>query len=248
MIRHLALIFLCGFICLQAINTTAQCHPHRYNTSPHSGWISCDVLESPNIDRGESHWLHYDLGVNHTLFSSWIWNHNSVTSLTDGVTSYAVDYRVEGEDNWTELGTYSIDLSDGSAYYAGVEGPNFGGLTARYVLITLLDNGGGDCYGYSEWKIETGEALSDVDEIASAKWFTVFPNPTDGVITIEVSEKDEGQSIEVFDLLGKRAMAPIVLNAQSQTLNISILESGMYTLCLLTKSTSNCKKISLIKD
>ncbi len=248
MIRHLASYVFCLFICLQAIGLRGQCHPYRYDTSPHSGWLSCDMTTSPNADRGVSHWLHYDLGVNHTLLSSWIWNHNSITSLSDGITSYAVDYRVEGEDQWIELGTYTMELSEGSAYYAGVEGPDFGGVTARYILITLLDNGGGDCYGYSEWKIETGEALSDVDEIAIAKWFTVFPNPTESEITIEVAHDGSGQHIIIMDLLGRRVMPPIALHSQRHTLNVNTLESGMYTICLVGDFSSNCQKISVVRD
>ena len=246
--QYINLLFCFALVSLLAIELSAQCNPYRYNTSPHSGWMSCEVSESPNIDRGESHWLHYDLGINHTLHSSWIWNHNSITSLTNGVISYVVDYRVEGEDFWTELGIYSLDLSEGSAYYTGVEGPDFGGLTARYVLITLLQNGGGDCYGFGEWKIETGEALSDIDEIAAAKWFTVYPNPTNDNITIDISQENSAHSIELLDLLGKSVIGLTPLVGHSQTLDIRSLESGIYTVCLVGGSARNCQKISVIKD
>lgn len=248
MIRLSSLLLLCNLICLLSFDSHAQCHEYRYNTSPHSGWVSCEASESPNSQRGESIWLEYDLGKNQTLQSSWIWNHNSINTLIYGMTSFVVDYKEEFASTWTELGTYSMDLADGSAFYNGVEGPDFKGLTARYILITILQNGGGECRGFGEWKIQTAQPISSTSQISDQNWFQVYPNPAIDEITIQLQGEYGLTNIEILDQLGRSTMSQTMLVGELKTVDVSSLAAGMYTVCLESGTSKSCEKISVVRN
>lgn len=113
-----------------------------------NNWQSCVKTTSPNPIRPVSHWLQYDLSMEHNIFSSQVWNYNVAGMTQDGFSAVAVDYSTDGT-TWTELGTYMWPLASGDSNYSGFVGPNFGGVTARYILITSLDNDSG-CKGLSK--------------------------------------------------------------------------------------------------
>ena len=115
---------------------------------------------SPNPARGTGHWLHYDLGQVYQLTLMHIWNANEV--IGRGLNSVTIDYSIDGS-TWNELGTYNWPQALGSGY-TGFDGPNFGGATAQYVLITANSNHG-DSWGYalSEIKINISTGPPDED-------------------------------------------------------------------------------------
>ena len=58
-----------------------------------------------------------------------------------------------------------MNQASGASIYEGEEGPDFDGAKARYVLITPLSNFGGDCFGFSELKIQITDPFDIIDEI-----------------------------------------------------------------------------------
>ncbi|UCE62898.1 MAG: hypothetical protein JSU59_08420, partial [Nitrospirota bacterium] len=54
---------------------------------------------------------------------------------------------------WKELGTFNFPKASGSNGYVGFEGPDFGGVRARHVLLTIHSNHG-DEFGYALSEIE----------------------------------------------------------------------------------------------
>jgi hypothetical protein len=139
-----------------------QINPDRHNTSWTDTWVSCTTSLSPNILRGESHWFMMDLGYNYTLGQSKLWNYNAPENLDRGIQDYFIDYSLDGT-NWTELGQYILNQTNGSGYYEGEAGPNFNQLNARYILITPISNYGGECYGLSEIKIAIESLILPVE-------------------------------------------------------------------------------------
>jgi hypothetical protein len=80
----------------------------------------------------------------------WNDNENYWQNETDrGLNSVTIDYSDDGT-NWTELGTYSWPQAPGASTYTGFDGPDFGGVCARYVLVTVNSNYGDAHYGLSE--------------------------------------------------------------------------------------------------
>ncbi|MDB5282114.1 MAG: hypothetical protein JWO06_1189, partial [Bacteroidota bacterium] len=76
-----------------------------------------------------------------------------------------------------------------------------------------------------------GQTPSGINEVSAAQ-FLIYPNPTNGLLTIE-SGSEIIKHVEVCNLLGE-----VVLNPQLQQHNIDItaLAPGMYMLNIATKN------------
>jgi hypothetical protein len=133
-----------------------------HSTAWEDSWTGLGTDESPNSARGDSVWIHYDLGHVYGLGLMHVWNGNEETGR--GPSNVTIDYSVDGT-NWTELGTFDDwPEATGSNDYTGFEGPDFAGVSARYVLITVNSTHGQDGYwtAISEIKIEAGAARASI--------------------------------------------------------------------------------------
>ncbi len=113
-----------------------------------ASWLSCQASTSPIASYGSRHWLQYDLGAEHRIWSSHIWNYNVANATSEGFQDVAIDYSLDGV-SWTNLGNYNWAQAPGDSEYSGFAGPDFGGTKVRYILITSLDQSG-DCRGISK--------------------------------------------------------------------------------------------------
>lgn len=157
---------------------TAQCYLDRHNTTWYDAWTSCETSPNPNAAREDSHWLQYDLGHFYLLKNSQFWNANRPEHLQNGLKDVVIDVSLDGE-NWTEWGTYTLSQATGKNIYEGEVGPDFSEVLARYVLITAIDNHGGDCYSLSEMKINVESAPVFVSIAAEAKLSGSYDAVTD---------------------------------------------------------------------
>ena len=125
-------------------------------------WESCELSQSPNPNRGQGHWIMYDLGKQYTLSTTRIWNSN--IDLEKGVRNLIVDYSLDG-DNWTFLDSIEISKAEGNLEYSGVPGPDFKNTSLRYVLIHIESNwGDADCVGFVEIKFIINQSFDISDE------------------------------------------------------------------------------------
>ena len=185
----------------------SQCYPDRHSTNWYDGWISCDPFPSPNNARGLSHWIMYDFGKSYDLKLTHIWNVNDPAHLDRGLRNVQIDHSQNGVD-WIAGGEFALDMATGLNNYEGFEGPDLTGINARYVLITAVDNWGGDCYGMSEIRFEALEnQLTDIEEeIFADRCFSIelFPNPfTDQSRAIIQSSCSEKILFGITDVLGR---------------------------------------------
>ena len=145
-------------ICFYTVLAFAQQFPDRHSTSKTDAWLSCFTSQSPNPERGVTHWVQYDLGSTYVLDAITLWNYNDPLNLDNGVQEIAIDVSIDGI-NWSEAATALVTISDGSAFYEGEEILSLGGVAASHLLITVLNNHGGSCTGFSELKITTANIL-----------------------------------------------------------------------------------------
>jgi len=139
---------------------SAQCLSDRHTTSAMDGWLSCETQVNPNSIHGMSHWLHLNLGSIRTLHDLQIWNMNHPDMLESGMKTVIIDVSDNG-NSWTTVDTFTFSRGNGSSYYQGFLGPDLGGISARHILLTGIDNYGGGCYGLSELRIYTGDFEPD---------------------------------------------------------------------------------------
>ncbi|MEO1518937.1 MAG: discoidin domain-containing protein [Bacteroidota bacterium] len=151
-------------------------------------WQSCQASKSPNPARGQGHWIQYDFGQTYQLSKAHIWNTNEIGKMAMGFRNVIVDYSQDGSD-WKELGQYEWAKGTGQATYGGFEGFDFEGATARFVLITAIDNWGDqECFGLAEVKFniwpstrDTGNChsptcLNNCPDVVEATVFPLSPN------------------------------------------------------------------------
>ncbi|MCF6171394.1 MAG: discoidin domain-containing protein [Bacteroidales bacterium] len=230
--KKIFLLLFAGTIFLA--ETSAQCFPDRHNSTWFDGWISCDEAESPNPERGMSHWIMYDFVYQYQLGQVHLWNSNDPKNLDRGVKQMIVDYSTDGE-NWTELGTYNMEMASGKTTYQGFDGPDFEGTEARYLLLTAKSNWGGDCVGFSEIRIQV-EGVNDIDEneLTETLRVTVFPNPFKTAFKAEVkTQKRENIAYRLIDIYGRQLRSGTVEQQGSTTyitVQVADLQPGVYFL------------------
>ena len=222
-----------GLFLLFTCYAYGQYHPDRHNTSYNQGWIACESQDSPNAKRGDSYWIMYDFGEIYSLSGTTIWNSNVSGNTNIGIKDLAIDYSTDGV-NWLEYGTERISEANASNYYTGIEGPDFDGIEARYVLLTALSNYGGDCVGFSEIRFGTNGVVSDVVDVDELDGhIKVYPNPMDEVGTVELTEIPFGKyNYQLTDLSGRVLIRqPYIINQRQQRLQLEVgnLVNGIYT-------------------
>jgi len=134
------------------IHVTAQCLDDTHSTNQSDSWLSCQMSVNPNVVRGNSHWVMYDLGYNYILGATTIWNFNVENETGKGFKNIILDYSLDGI-TWIEAGQFQLPQASGNSNYTGYDGFDLGGVEARYVLLTTVDNWiGGGCAGISKLK------------------------------------------------------------------------------------------------
>lgn len=156
---RLILLSIITFLSFAEID--AQCYPDRHSTSVYDSWISDQKTNNPNVIRGLSHWIMYDLGSTYNLGQTHFWNLNDPDRLTQGMQNFFIDVSSDGA-TWKELGEFSLAQASGQSTYQGELGPDLEGEKANFVLLTIKDNfAEGAIAGFSEMKIElTSAALA----------------------------------------------------------------------------------------
>jgi len=234
--KKISIIFV---ILILAQASIAQCFEDRHNGNWFDSWISCEASMNPNSARGNGHWIFYDFHHTYTLGASTIWNLNIPGSTENGMNEVVIDYSVDGV-TWTEWGNFNFPEAPGISTYEGFQGPDFTGLTAKYMIITALSNHGGDCVGFSELRIGVEDAIiSDIPEIEDNGCLdlSVYPNPHSESFTSKIlSSCPENISWNLFDVQGrlvKKGTLNQVAEENYLDLDSDGLPAGLYHLVVI---------------
>ncbi len=178
------LIIILTFFLIQTSLIGQTCSSTKHSTNKNDSWISCTVSDNPNILRGNSHWVMYDLGFIYNLGSTHFWNYNVINEVENGMKNIVIDYSIDGTE-WFEAQNFTLPMATGSSDYMGSSGPNLGGIDARYVLLTCTETWGGPCAGISEvrFDIESNSSIP-ADVFADDDEIVLYPNPTTGLFVI----------------------------------------------------------------
>ena len=142
------------------------------------GWLAYpeDLAPNPNSARSSyDYWIKYDFGEVYLLDDMWIWNSNEGCCTDRGFRNVHIDYSVNGS-SWTQLTSTQFSVATGSDSYSGFQGPDFGGVSARYVLISAVTNwGASGWYGLAEVKfyVHTGPPDTDPPTPDPPTWSSV---------------------------------------------------------------------------
>jgi hypothetical protein len=233
------LILVCIFV---ALFSNAQCYMDQHSTTWYDSWTSCESKESPNPIRGNSHWILYNLGQKYALGETQWWNANEPKNLSNGFKNLVIDVSIDGK-NWQQLTKFEIPQASGKNNYEGFLGPFLDKTPASYLLITALDNYGGDCFSFGEMKISV-EILSDVDEDYQEYCTSInsYPNPFSAQTSIEIKSNciQDNSSLTIEDVTGKVVYIQELFKTQEKIdFDGSNLSPGLYFI----KAAGHVKKI-----
>jgi hypothetical protein len=241
------LLFLITIALLSWQNSDAQCYADRHSTNWYDGWISCNTSTNPIASKGNTHWIMYDFGQAYQIYNLTLWNANDPDHLDYGIMNYSIDYSIDGS-NWVSSGSFSLNQASGLSVYEGEQGPNLGGVSARYVLITPISNYGGSCYGLSEVKFSLEEVVLDVIDSELGFDINVYPNPFDDIINLQVNTQFPEESIKyaIYDVLGRKIISKTIENpstVNSITISGKQLVTGIYFVKISHNNTEKSFKI-----
>ena len=242
-------IYILSIILVFSLNSFSQCFPDRHNTTWFDGWVSCEASESPNPERGNSHWIMYDFNHIYGLGDVHLWNTNDGKHLDWGLQRAAVDYSIDGI-NWIELGEFTFEMASGESIYQGLSVADFDDEEARFVLITGLENWGGECYGLAEIKFEVTNAVGIPDEpVAQMLDVTTYPNPFSRSFNFVIkTTHPETVVYSVLDMYGRQLETGEINNPQRENfikINGSHFANGIYHLMVIQGNKS--KRVSVVK-
>jgi beta-glucanase (GH16 family) len=169
--------------------------------------------------------------------------------------TYKVEYRVASMYGGNRI---SLDLNAGSIQLGAINVPSTGGWT-NWTTISNTVNINAGTYnvglfaavgGFNvDWikftKVSNARVSKDADvadasavtsNTDAASTFEVFPNPTESVLNVKTAFDRSGGSIKIFNVMGQEVMS---VNGNVNTLDVSTLESGIYT--IQATSTENEK-------
>ena len=241
------------FFLFLTTNVFAQQFPDRHSTDIADSWTSCVATENPNKVREDGHWIMYDFGNEYTLQGTTIWNVNGYEHTDKGTQELVIDYSINGED-WTELSYHTMAEGPASSFYQGEEGPNFGGVNARYVIITALTNyGHAACSGLSEVRFQATIATNtntEEEQLADNN-IEVSPNPFDDQTMITLTDIQSGTyNYSVVDIAGKQVLQGIIdVSSDKVTMPLSMgdFTPGAYVFRLQYGALSLSKQLQLIR-
>ncbi|MEL6986377.1 MAG: T9SS type A sorting domain-containing protein [Bacteroidota bacterium] len=199
-------LIIYSLLCFVTLQLQAQCYEDRHSTSWYDAWVSCELKANPNPENPESHWIMYNFGQPYKLLDSKVWNINDPAHLDYGFRTVKVEYSLDGVE-WINHGKFTFEQGMGESRYEGFEGPNLEGVDAQFLLLTAIDNYGGNCYGFGEIKINVEASTvstNNLDRINTCVQVKAFPNPFTESATIEVkSQCNENVLYSIRDIFGK---------------------------------------------
>lgn len=192
------------FIFFFSINLQAQCESGGHSNTAADNWLSCTT--STNAAGRTGKWIQYDFGVAYNLLTSHFWNYNVVGEVGKGFKDVQIDYSLDG-NSWTSFGTFSFAVATGGSDYQGEEGPDFGGIQARYLIITAINNHAADaCSGLGELKINIKNCTqlktgATIQNVTCAKGGAIQLEPQGGVGPFIIQWADAGAESYRSDLV-----------------------------------------------
>ncbi len=240
------LIITAVFLLFYTATSIAQCFDDGHSPFQNQGWLSCKTSVGPIQERGNTHWLLYDLGEKYTVDALYFWNHNVWGETGMGVKQILIDYSND-KINWKTAGPFNIAKAPGSWKYTGVEGPDLNHAVGQYFLITVINTWDNStaCAGLGEIKFILGESVDTEDEINSIREFTISPNPASNNIELTLPDFQSVSSLAIYNTIGQKVINLDLPLSSKIYVPISQLESGLYHVSI--KSNVGMQSKSFIK-
>ncbi|RLJ62497.1 putative secreted protein (Por secretion system target) [Lacinutrix venerupis] len=179
-----------------------------------------------------------------TVTIDWSFGSNP-TASGNANTNRTIEVGDTVEWNWYASGTHNVASTGGTETFNSGAPTSTPGVNFSHTFTSV---GTTDfvCQPHSTNMFGTITVVSEgtlgVQQFETPTKFSIFPNPGNNEMNINIPTLSDELQLEVFDLLGKRVYSEY-LNGLNTKLNISKWKSGMY----LVRLTSNNQDIKLTK-
>lgn len=205
-------------------------------SNPGNSWISTD--NAGTID--------FDLGGLYSVDGLSFWNQNGGGPGPDGTTGIENILMYASEDG----DTYTLIPESPETFAQVMTGDSppemfvFPEITASFIRIEVLTNYGDMFTGFAEIAFSGVPIVLEVSENIFSEAISLYPNPTNDVITISNTSNIKIDGIIIYDTNG-RIVTQIksIDNNYNQMLNVSALSSGIYMVHIHSKEGSSIKRV-----
>lgn len=147
-------------------------------------WVSCTKTANPNPIHPVSYWFLIEFDQLESIKTSHLWNANRTGESTMGVETMSVDYSTDGI-SWTSIGSFTIAKATESSAYAGVAGPDFGGIFVKKILFTVQTTyGHASCASIAEVQLNIDQTacygITDECNVCDGPGKTIWYRDADG--------------------------------------------------------------------
>ena len=219
-----------------------------HNTSLNSMWLSCETSPNPLGALGNNHWILYEFDEVKSVDELTVWNSNHPEYLEAGIKTLRIDFSSDGA-TWFELGITDLERGEGSLDYTGMD-LDIEAFEAKFVLMTAIDNFGGDCTGLSEVRFTLGDFSTATEDTFLSSLISVSPNPADQYVDVAFGDIPTDRiSYQIVDASGRvllRELTDVSLIRDGLTLSTTELPDGQYTLQLQTDIGTAAKQIIVL--
>ena len=240
------------FVFILASQLLAQClSEDQHNSSLFSSWLSCEKRVNPFTNKGDAgHWIIYQFPEEVEIESIHLWNLNNPDYLNAGAKTIELSASQDSE-NWRIVDTLEVNMGVGDRTYLGELVEDFKGVRAKYIMLTILTNYGGECAGFSEIKFNLGKVTTATDE-APTFTLSVFPNPmidrTDITISGLSSQRIDYSLVDMSGKVIRQGRERATANTHRFSLQGLALPSGPYTLHIATDEGSRAEKLVVFQN
>jgi hypothetical protein len=243
---------LWGFIAQGAVNGKGL---NADNGRTHNGtltdmWLSSRSggMENPHPGIGPApNWIAFEFDKVYELGKTWIWNWNAENTTGIGLNNVTVLYSETGgadATEWKNLGDAQIQQATGTPHDPGSPGPDFGGVKAKYVVLSAKPMGSdmktSGSWGRSEFGLAEIRFYLNTDEASQAVQRAAAKSATSNQgpqlkRTVVLSGLDADASYEVKSYNTKKSHMVRGAHLMSAGLSTAFEKPGMSEIYLLRR-------------
>ncbi len=223
-------------IALTDISTNS---PTSWNWTLTGGTPATSTLQNPSVTYNTPGTYTITLTASNSAGTSAPVSHTGIVNASPAIPTITVSGNTltssSASNNQWYLNGAIINGAVSQTYTATVNG--------SYTVIVT------NSFNCSSTSVPTVLTTTGIDSFANNTSLTVFPNPSNGIVNINLKGKNEHIKIEVVNNLGQRVYVETLDNCDSdcnKSINMSSLKKGIYLLKIAEDGNIHSKRILLV--
>ena len=100
-------------------------------------------------------------------------------------------------------------------------------------------------YGSNPFQWDCAQTVG-IDQASNPSTFSVYPNPVNNVLTVELGNSSKVNSVAIYDMLGKEIKIVPVTNEKKLDLSTAELQNGIYLVQLRSENKITTQRVSVV--